>query len=157
MSTIISKAKPIQKLAAIIIAMTLVSFSTSPGGGEGFEIYLNNKLVLQRFGNNMNEIKTLKLEKANENDELSVRYHHCGRIGKNRVITIKDEKENVLKQWKFTDAANAAASMSCRVKDILDLQKGKDKTIKLYYSSTELPKGRQLASIVTGTRAIAKL
>ena len=112
MSTIISKAKAIKQLACTALCATLFSFASTSHGGEGFEIYLNNKLVLQQFGNNMKEVKTLKLDQTNENDQLSVRYHHCGRIGKNRVITIKDGKDNILKQWKFSDATNAAASMS---------------------------------------------
>ncbi|WP_276503474.1 hypothetical protein [Terrimonas pollutisoli] len=157
MSTLISKTKKLLQAAGILaISATIFSFS-SGAGGEGFEIYLNNKVVLQQFGNEMKVVKTLRLDQSNENDELSVRYHHCGKVGKNRVITIKDGNDNVLKQWKFTDASSAAASMTCKVKDILALQKGKDKTIKLYYASTELPQGRQLASIVAGTKAVAKL
>jgi hypothetical protein len=85
----------------------LFSFSTIHGG-EGFEIYLNNKVVLQQFGSNMNNVKTLKLDQAVANDEISVRYHHCGRVGKNRTITIKDEQDKVLKQWKFSDVPDAA-------------------------------------------------
>ena len=157
MSTLISKTKRLLSFTGILaLAAMLFSFSNKVGG-EGFEIYLNNKVVLQQFGNEMKVVKTLRLDQSNENDELSVRYHHCGKVGKNRVITIKDGNDNVLKQWKFSDASSAAASMTCKVKDILALQKGKDKTIKLYYSSTELPQGRQLASIVAGTKAVAKL
>lgn len=157
MSTLISKTKRIFSVAGLLaIAITLFSFAGKTGG-EGFEIYLNNKVVLQQFGNEMKVVKTLRLDQSNENDELSVRYHHCGKVGKNRVITIKDANDKVLKQWKFTDASNAVSSMTCKVKDILALQKGKDKTIQLFYSSTELPQGRQLASIVTGSKAVAKL
>ncbi len=157
MSTLISKTKRLLSFTGILaLAAMLFSFSNKVGG-EGFEIYLNNKVVLQQFGNEMKVVKTLRLDQSNENDELSVRYHHCGKVGKNRVITIKDGNDNVLKQWKFSDASSASASMTCKVKDILALQKGKDKTIKLYYSSTELPQGRQLASIVAGTKAVAKL
>lgn len=156
MLAIISKTKAIKRLAGIALSAVLFSFSTG-SGGEGFEIYLNNKLVLQQYGKDLNTVKTLKLDQASDNDQLSVKYYHCGRVGKSRTITIKDGQDKVLKQWKFTDVANAAASMSCSVKDILDLQKGKDKTLKLYYSSSELPQGRQLVSIVAGTKAVAKL
>ena len=156
MLAIISKTKAFKRLSGIAFCSILFSFSTG-AGGEGFEIYLNNKLVVQQYGSNMNTVKTLKLDQATDNDELSIRYHHCGRVGKSRTITIKDGQDKVLKQWKFNDVSDAAASMSCKVKDILGLRSGKDNTLKLYYSSSELPKGRLLTSIVAGTKNIAKL
>lgn len=157
MLAIISTAKAIKRLAAVALCATLFSFSTGNGGGEGFEIYLNNKLVLQQYGSDMNQIKLLNLEKADDNDQLSIRYHHCGRVGKSRTITIKDAQDKVLKEWKFTDVPDAASRVSCKVKDILGLRNGKNNVLKLYYSSSELPKGRQLTSIVTGTKNVAKL
>lgn len=157
MLAIISTAKAIKGLAAVALCATLFSFSTGNGGGEGFEIYLNNKLVLQQYGSDMNQIKLLNLEKADDNDQLSIRYHHCGRVGKSRTITIKDAQDKVLKEWKFTDVPDAASRVSCKVKDILGLRNGKNNVLKLYYSSSELPKGRQLTSIVTGTKNVAKL
>jgi hypothetical protein len=157
MLTIISKAKAIKRLAAVAVCAILFSFSTGSGGGEGFEIYLNNKLVLQQYGSDLNTTKTLNLDKAADNDQLSVRYHHCGRVGKSRTITIKDAQDKVLKEWKFTDVPDVAARMSCKVKDILGLRNGKNNTLKLYYSSTELPKGRLLASIVAETKNVASL
>jgi len=63
MLAIISKTKALKNLAALILCTALFSFS-SGSGGEGFEIYLNNKVVLQQFGNNMNTVKTLKLDQA---------------------------------------------------------------------------------------------
>jgi hypothetical protein len=156
MLAITSKTKAAKKLAGLIFCATLFSFS-SGSGGEGFEIYLNNKVVLQQFGSNMNTVKTLKLDQAAANDEIAVRYHHCGRVGKNRIITIKDEQDKVLKQWKFSDASDAANRMTCKVKDIMGLKNSKGATLKLYYSSSELPKERQLVSISLGMKSIAKL
>lgn len=149
--------KIFKQFGGLALCAILFSFASHSPGGEGFEILLNNKPVVQQFGNEMKVVKTLKLDQSNENDQLTIRYHHCGKVGKNRTITLKDAKDNILKQWKFTDVSNASASMSCKVKDILALQNGKDKTIKLFYASSELPQGRQLASIVTGTKAVAKL
>lgn len=157
MLTTISKTKAFKRLAGVALCAVLFSFSTNNAGGEGFEIYLNNKLVLEQYGNNMNTVKTLNLEKATDEDILSVRYHHCGRVGKNRTITIKDAKDKILKEWKFNDASDVASRISCKVKDILGLRNGKDNTLKLYYSSTELPKGRLLTSIVAGQKNVAKL
>ena len=157
MLTLISKSKAWKGLAALALAAVLFSFSRDNAGGEGFEIYLNNKVVLQQYGNDMNKVKTLNLDNAADNDQLAIRYHHCGRVGKNRTVIIRDGQDNILKEWKFSDVSDAAARMTCKVKEIRDLQTGKDKTLKLYYSSSELPKGRLLTSIVAGTKNVAKL
>jgi hypothetical protein len=45
MSNIISKTNLVKRLAGIAFCALLLSFSTAPAGGEGFEIYLNNKGV----------------------------------------------------------------------------------------------------------------
>lgn len=156
MPTIINKAKAFKSLTILALCVVLFSFTHHNMGGEGFEIYLNNRLVLEQYGSKMNIIKTLNLEKANENDVLSVRYHHCGRVGKSRTITIKDAQDKVLKKWTFNDVPDVAAKMSCKVKDILNLHTGKNNTLKLYYSSTELPNGRLLASIAA-PKNVAKL
>jgi hypothetical protein len=156
MLAITRKTKAIKMLPVVGICAMLFSFS-SPWGGEGFQIFLNNKVVLQQFGNDMNSVKTLNLHQASPNDEISVRYHHCGKIGKNRIITIKDEQDKVLKQWKFSNSSEVLDPMTCKVKDILGLKNGKSSTLKLYYSSSELVKERQLASISVGAKSIASL
>ncbi len=71
-------------VSLVAIAATLLSF-TSNFGGEGFEISLNGKVVLQQFGKDMAVVKTLQLIAASPNDKLTIRYHHCGNVGKNRI------------------------------------------------------------------------
>lgn len=144
------------KKAAILLMMafTLFSFSTLPGG-EGFEVYLNNKIIMQRFGNQLNSPQTIQLSDASANDEITIKYHHCGRVGKNRVLTVKDSHDKVLKEIRFADVNVPVSGMSCKVKDIISLKKGNNNILKLYYSSTELPNGRLLASIVTGSNRTA--
>lgn len=150
MKKIISKT-----LALIAICTTLFSFAPKPGG-EGFEIYLNNRLLVQRFGNEMNNSSNLQLASATANDQLVIKYHHCGQVGKNRVITIKDEQNNVLKVFRYTDAAKPVLAISVPVKDILSLKK-ENTALRLYYSSAELPNGRMLTSINTSAAVTAKL
>jgi hypothetical protein len=133
-------------LAAIVIASTIL-FSFKPAGGEGFEIYLNNKLVMQRFGNQINNVQELQLDRPGPDDKLIVKYHHCGKVGKNRIITIRNENNEVLKEWRYADAATPVSAMSCRMNDIISLEKIKASKLKLFYTSSELPKGRLLATI----------
>ena len=136
-----------QTIALIILGAAAFSFSVFPGG-EGFEISLNDKVIVQRFGNDMNNVQTLQLNSAKANDKLIIKYYHCGRVGKNRVISFKDEQNNVIKEIHFDDVNNPVAAMSLLVKDIMSLKKG-NTTLKLYYSSSELPKGRMLVTINT--------
>ena len=140
-------------LLGLCMAM-LSSFAPMPGG-EGFEIYLNNKLVLQKFNADMKKIPVLQLDKRNSNDQLSVKYHHCGKIGKDRVITVKDEKNNILRQWRFADVSTVMGAMTCNVKEILSLEKLSANQLKLYYASSELPEGRQLVTIEFGEKSYA--
>lgn len=148
--------KAVIKKASILLMMafTLFSFSTLPGG-EGFEVYLNNKMIMQRFGNQLNSPQTIQLSDASADDEITIKYHHCGRVGKNRVLTIKDSQDKILKEIRFADVNVPVSGMSCRVKDIISLKKGNNSILKLYYTSTELPNGRLLASIVTGSNRSA--
>ena len=108
MKSIISKI-----MMPVVILVSLLSFSSkfpqgSERGGEGFEISLNDKVLLQKYGNDMNNVKSLQLNQSSPNDKLSIRYHHCGRIGKNRIVTIKDGQNKMLKEWRFTDVSTPA-------------------------------------------------
>lgn len=131
----------------VAIAATLLSFNAN-FGGEGFEISLNGKIVLQQFGKDMDVVKTLQLQSASSNDKLTIRYYHCGKVGKNRTLTIKDGQNNLVKEWRFKDVSSPTADMSCHVQDLFSLKKGNNNVLNLYYSSSELPKGRQLASVI---------
>lgn len=138
-------------LSLLLTAVSTIFFSfTTNWGGEGFEVYLNNKLVVQKFGPEMNTVQTLQLADATAEDQLIIKYHHCGRIGKNRIITIKDGQNKILKEFRYNDSNKPVSAMSCGVKDIINLKKGNTTSLKLYYTSTELPAGRLLAAISFG-------
>ncbi len=147
--------KKIISKSLLLLAVMAALYSFTPLGGEGFEIYLNNKMVLQQFGKSMEEVKSLKLTAASVNDNLVVKYHHCGKVGKNRVIAIKDADDKILKEWRFADAATPVAAMQCKVKDIVSLHKKGVTELRLYYTSSELPAGRQLTSIVVEKQHLA--
>jgi hypothetical protein len=149
MKTLINKKTGLGSLL-LVSCLTLFSF-TGQRGGDYFEIYLNQKLILQQALHLDKSVRTISLTAANYNDELSIKFSHCGAVGKGRSITLKDEQDHILKQWKFADATGSQVTMTCKVKDILDVQKSSQQVaIKLYYSSNELPNGRVLASIAKG-------
>ncbi|MBC7851560.1 MAG: hypothetical protein H7Y31_17580 [Chitinophagaceae bacterium] len=146
-----------KRFAALLLIAGLVSSLssfTTPFGGEGFQIYIDNKLVVERFGPKMSEVQTLKLEEFAPNAKLTVKYWHCNQVGKDRAITLKDADQKVLKQYKYKDATEKLSAMNCNLYDIALLQKS-TKLINLYYASDEAPQGRLLVTIDVN-RALAK-
>ena len=152
-------------LLTLLVALSAVLFSFSVRtagnvisyknnfGGEGFEVYLNDKLILQQYGEKMSTIKTIELDQRAGNGQLAIRYYHCGRPGKSRVVTIKDDQNVVLKEWRFGDAKDASSKVSCNVKDIFALPKFKaGKKLSLYYAASELPEGRLLATLTAANK-----
>ena len=135
-------------IAAFIVfsGTALLSFS-GKWGGDVFEIYLNGKRVLQQFVHVDKSVKTLQLTSVSNNDKIDVYYSHCGHTGTNRVLTVRDETNKIIKQFKFTDAANTHSAMSFTVKDVVSVQKNNSTKLNLYYSSKELPAGSLLATI----------
>src|ERR1043165_8168636 len=108
----------------IFLSLALFSFTGKPGGDE-LRIYLNGKQVLQQFRHIDKSIKSLSLTTANDNDKIDVYYFHCGHCGTGRTLTIRDENNKVLKEFKFPDASNNHTAMSFTLRDIPDVQKNK--------------------------------
>jgi hypothetical protein len=138
-----------------MLCATLFSFSAKRGG-DSFEIVLNGKRVLQQFVYVSKGVQTIQLTPTSDNDKLDIYYNHCGQVGKNRYITIKDDKDQPLKVWKIADAVDKNGAMSFKLKDILSLRKNKTDKLNLFYSSRELPSGRTLATIAGEETGIAR-
>jgi len=143
-----------KSIAILAISVISLSFS-STFGGEGFQISLNGKVLLEQYGKDMDAVKNLELSKASPNDKITIRYYHCGRIGKGRVVTVKDINDKTVKEWRYRDPNAPVSDMSCSVQDFLGLKK-KSNILKLYYSSSELPDGRQLATVILGGSSIVQ-
>ena len=121
---------------------TMASSFATPGG-EGFEIYLGKQLFVQHFGNSMNTVSSLQWTPALANEEMVIKYYHCGQPGKDRMITVKNAADQVIKQFHYQDAPTPAISLKMKV--ITDLAAAKHiLEVKLVYSSKELPKGREI-------------
>ncbi|MEO6488394.1 MAG: hypothetical protein ABIO04_00520 [Ferruginibacter sp.] len=145
----------IKMVLFIFISAAFLSFSVGLGG-EGFEISVGNKVIFQKYGNQVNDVSKLQLDERSINEQLIIKYHHCGRIGKNRVVTIKDIYNKVVKEWHFADDSMPVGAMNCSVREILDLNTING-PFKLYYSSTELPNGRLLTGIIITKGKVARL
>lgn len=139
---------------ALILCTVLFSFSNKPGG-DVFEIYFNGKQVLQQFVHASKGTKTLQLTSLSGSDKIEVVYSHCGQMGKNRVLAIRNEKNELLKELKFADDNNKPSPMSFYRKDVPG---SKNASVNLYYYSKELPEGRLLTIIQwRENKAVAKL
>ncbi len=137
--------------AMMLVAVATALLSFKPNfGGEGFEILLNGKVLLQQFGKDLNSVKNLQLNQVSATDKLTIRYYHCGHVGKNRIVTVKDGQDRILKQWRYRDSESPVGEMQCSAQDIITLKKAGTDVFKLYYSSSELPNGRMLASVTVG-------
>jgi hypothetical protein len=127
----------------VVLSIPLFSFFSAPGGDK-FEIYLNNKLVLEQYVSTTMSPRFISLAPDNYNSKIDIYYKHCGLTGKNRALILKDANNKVIKKWQFT---NTGAAMTLKGKDIMDFQKDNTKTLRLFYSSAELPQGRLLATV----------
>ena len=79
------------------IATFMVAF-VSPAGGEGYEIYLDNKLVIQQFGKQMKVVKNLQLNSSHSKSALGIKFYHCGMAGKSRTLELKVSDKQVIKK-----------------------------------------------------------
>ena len=142
------KPKMMMALVVFVAASSFLYSFVSPTGGEGFEIYIDNKLVLQQFNQQMKQVKHIQLNASQQ--ELQVKYYHCGLAGKNRVLELKKAGQEVVKHWQFNNSEGKNFAITVAVKDILASQKkAGTAAVSLYYSSKEAPQGRLLATIVT--------
>lgn len=148
-----AKFKPITKAFLLAsISLSLFAFEVK-AGGDVYEIYLNNKLILKQFVAEPFSLKILGIDKANPSDAVVIFYSHCGKPGKGRRIIAKDEKGSVLKEWKFADLSGRGVGMKIPAAELLQLQKTTP-NLDLLYTSQELPKGRMLTSFRRGAKSI---
>ena len=124
------------------VAIAMLSFVTMPGG-EFYRISMNGKQVIEQFLTRNTEIPTLHIDKFADADQLSVYYNHCGKIGTNRVLSLKSGN-NILKSWNFKNSN--ADMMTLDMKDVVSAGATKQ-PLQLYYSSSELKEGRLLAKV----------
>lgn len=130
-------------LALVPFCFALMSFYKKRGG-DVFEIYLNGKQVHQQFVHTDNGAKNIQLMSLSDNDKIEVFYSHCGYAGKNRVLTIRNEKNEMVKEFRFADQNDSRSKMAFFRKDIGKIKLSK---MNLYYTSKELPAGKHLAAI----------
>ena len=127
--------------SSLVITTGLLSFTVIKGG-DVIEVYAGGKQLLQQYLHMDKSVRTLQLNQPVSNDKIEVYYSHCGATGKGRVLAVKDEKNNVLKEYRYADVSKGRNFMSFHLKDV---QKKGVNSLKLYYTSREMPDGKLLA------------
>ena len=141
-------------LLLLLLGVGLASYR-SARGGEGFEVYLNQKLIMQKFGKELAQPALLKLDPS-QDQQLRIIYYHCGKNGKNRQLTLRDGSEQVLKVWKYANSSQAASPMELNLAAVAQTGKSKGSgKWSLHYSASELPAERQLL-VIEKSAAIAR-
>lgn len=136
---------------SLVMTAALFSFSNIKGG-DYIEIYAGGKQLLQQFLHGDKSVKTLQLGQVAANDKIEVYYSHCGTTGKSRVLTIKDNNDNLLKEFRFADVKAEKDPMTFRLKDV---QKKGINSLKLFYTSKEIPNGKLLAVLSVKNESLA--
>ena len=147
----------INSLIGVALCTILFSFSSMPGA-HNFQVYLDDKLVVDQYVDSKMIAPTIQLDPAKNYRQLIVKYNECGRTVTGRTISIKDDKNKVLKNWTFDGASTGLKeSMVCDVKDITALKQNESKALTLHYSSKEFPEGQKIASLVVGNEPTTAL
>ena len=150
-----SERLAIRSLLLVVACAALFSFSERTGG-DTFAIYLNNKLLLRERVLPEASIKSLVLNADDSDGILNVQYSHCGQIGVERRLSIKDDHNKVLKTWDFSESASPV--MEFAVKELLTAAKNSpDQRLQLVYASKELREGKLLAHVAVPASARASL
>jgi len=143
-----------RSFAAVTLCLTAATLTASPtprAGGESFQIYLNNKLLLTQVASRSFSLQSLELKKSNDHDELVIYYYHCNtpdRAGRGRSISLKDTDGRVIKTWNFGDPAKSGVAMKISVKELLQLEKDHPGSpLNLVYMSQGRTQGQPLASL----------
>ena len=139
--------KKIRAIVLLALTTSLFAFS-STFGGDSYQIYLNKKLLVKEYVAAGHAIQSFSLDKSTYNQEVDIYYSHCGQVGKERTITVRDDYNKVFKQMRFAEFDGRNSGMSFHVSDFLNWDKlGSVDQLGIYYSSKELPGGRLLATI----------
>lgn len=121
-------------LFAVLATIVLCSFAP---GGYNYEMYLNNRLVMQEYLYGRKEAPTVPLTTTSAQDELSIMFNNCNRLDTSRKISLKTGDDKTLKEWTFADSPTLRDKMNIKVTEITVFRNNYS-TAKLMYSSKQV-------------------
>ena len=154
MKNFISKHSGVKLFAWAALSALLFSFYGI--GGEGYTIRIGERLLIEQHVTLKSDVPGFSLDQRDAGENLSVFYSHCGQVGKSRSLTITNGQNKVLKEWKYVDAVSDRNPMVCKVKDILALQGQAGNSVKLVYTSNEIPNGKVLANVTFSSESVVR-
>lgn len=132
-------------LFAVLATFILCAFTPLPGG-YSYEVYLNDRLVIQEHLYGRKEAPTVPLNTTAAQDELSIMFNDCNKVDTSRKISLKTEDDKTLKEWTFADSPDLKDHMDIKVSEITVFRKNHS-TVKLMYSSKQVSDGVHLVNI----------
>jgi hypothetical protein len=128
-------------------------------GAHNVQVYLDDKMVVDHYVDSRTKTPKILVDPAENYGHLIVKYNECGRTVTGRVITIKTDEDQVLKEWRFEGSSSGLENpMQISVKEIMGLKQKGTNSVNLFYSSNDFREGQQIASLVLsgGTTTAAK-
>jgi hypothetical protein len=140
------KTRILTVCTTLVLGTILVAFAPLRGG-ESFTLHINNKQVVEHYFTSKAATPSVSLADVSANDQISVYYNECGKIGTNRKLMLKDEQGRVLKEFSFADASGEHTPMTVRASEIMAFKKSDRSSVSLVYASKLVSMGRVLASL----------
>jgi len=132
----------ISRLLFLALALSVLSSFSAMPGAHSFQVYLDGKQLADQYVGKNTAIPRITITNQSQ---LLVKYNECNHTTRARVLTIKDENDVVLKEWKFEgETIGFKDPMTCTIREIAAL---KHKTVKLFYSSAEFQARTQIATL----------
>jgi hypothetical protein len=145
----------------LLAAIWVIGNSFSAKAGiDSYQVFLNNKLVLQQSVLDPLNLSMLSISKANLNDKLVIYYAQChaaNKIGKSRRLFIRDEAGNMVKEWKYQDN-EGTSGMEVPVKELLELEnKFTGSTLTIYYIAAGMGREQRLIAFAGTAKAATRI
>jgi len=145
MKHLMKKPTPFRIFSGLAASIILFAF-TLDFGGEVYEVYLNDKLMIQQAVHGKYDVPKLLLEK-NGSARISINYVNCGQIDTERKVSIRSDKNEILKEFAFKNVSGSENKrMDFMVKDLLTISDHGKLNLLLVYSSKQIEK-RSIASV----------
>jgi len=140
------------KTVVIFTALCAVMSAFAPmPGAHSFQVYLDDKIVADQYMKASHIAPKIIIDPAENHKQLVLKYSECGRTVSGRVISIKDNNDKLLKEWKFDGTTKAFEDpMTFNIKDLVALKQKSSNTLKLYYASADFPGGQHVVTLVLG-------
>ena len=130
------------RVAGVMCCLALASFSFIRGG-DSFTILQNDTQVVKYSLFSKDPLPSLTVNVSTQ-DQYSVYYSECGKIGTSRALSIRDEKGSVLREWKFANSLSEHTPMIIKAKDLAL----KGQNLGMYYTSNEVHNPRKLVNLI---------